>query len=178
MTKVVIFQHRLLHYRLEFFTRLKEILAEKGIELVLVHGQASPQEMRRKDEGVLDWAVCVKNRFFNYKGRDLMWQPRPKETKGAALVIVMQESRILSNYPILFRMTFRGAKIGYWGHGRNYQSTAPSGFRERWKRWLLNGVDRWFAYTEMTVNYLADNGVSLNKITNLNNAIDVSGFQN
>ncbi|MFO1265686.1 MAG: hypothetical protein U1F67_02055 [Rubrivivax sp.] len=39
---VVITQHRLLHYRLGLFEHLRTACAARGIELRLVHGQASP----------------------------------------------------------------------------------------------------------------------------------------
>lgn len=177
MRKVAILQYRLLHYRLELFSKLKEILEGRGVELVLVHGQASEQERKRRDEGRLDWAVVVKNKFFNFKGRDILWQPLPREANGADLIVFMQESRILSNYPLLFKLRSSGSKVSYWGHGKNYQSTAPNGIREWWKRLLINSVDWWFAYTDMTVEHIKQCGVDGNKITNLNNAIDVSGFQ-
>ncbi len=177
MKKVAILQYRLLHYRLELFAILKEVLAKNGVELVLVYGQASEQEKKRKDEGVLNWAVRVTNKFYNYKGRDIVWQPLPREAEGADLIVFMQESRILSNYPLLFKFRSTRSKVAYWGHGKNYQSTAPDGFREWWKKKLINSVDWWFAYTEMTVDHIKKSGVRGEVITNLNNAIDVSGFQ-
>ena len=177
MMRVVILQHRLLHYRLELFNRLRDILSTHNIELVLVHGQASETEKSRKDEGELGWAIKVKNLFGRIRGKDLLWQPFPKEAKGASLVIVMQENRILSNYSFLIKRLFGGQLVAYWGHGKNFQSAAPTGLRERWKSLLLNRVDWWFAYTDISVDYVAKHGFPPDKITNLENAIDVSGFQ-
>jgi glycosyltransferase involved in cell wall biosynthesis len=109
--------------------------------------------------------------------RDFIWQPFPHHLKDADLVIVMQESRLLSNYPLIMKRWLGGPKVAYWGHGRNFQSDAPAGFREKWKFLLLKQVDWWFAYTDMTVDILVEAGYPRSKITNLNNAIDTSSFK-
>lgn len=48
------------------------LLSEKGIDLILAYGQASPTEKLRKDEGYLDWAERCDNRFFHFLGKDLL----------------------------------------------------------------------------------------------------------
>ena len=177
MKQVVILQHRLLHYRASFFDRLRETCAQRQIALHLVHGQASRREAVKKDEGSLPWAHKVCNRFWELGERDLVWQPFPDELNKADLVVVMQESRILSNYPLLLSRLWRRRKLAYWGHGKNFQSDAPSGLRERWKNFLICRVDWWFAYTGMTVDILRASGYPAGRITCLNNAIDTSAFK-
>jgi len=175
--QVTVLQHRLVHYRVAFFEHLRDLLSERGIEFHLVHGQASPSEAAKKDEGMIEWADRVVNRFWRVGGKDLLWQPFPKLLGNSDLIVVMQENRILSNYPFLLRRKYKNSCIAYWGHGRNHQSTAPVGLRERWKKTLLCSVDWWFAYTKCTVDYLVAQGFPENRITCLNNAIDTSQFQ-
>ena len=177
MKKVVIFQYRLLHYRTILFEQLRRACASKGIQLELVYGQASRRESVKKDEGSLPWAHKVKNKFIEVGARDIVWQPYPSELKDADLVIVMQESRILSNYPLLISRLWSARKVAYWGHGKNFQSDAPSGVREQWKNFLLKHVDWWFAYTGMTVDILKKAGYPTAQITCLDNAIDTSSFK-
>ena len=177
MKKVVILQHRLLHYRTKFFEMLRETCNENGIQLELVHGQASKRESIKKDTGHLPWAYEVKNRFWELGQRDIVWQPFPKALKDADLVVVMQESRILSNYPLLLSRIWSKRKVAYWGHGKNFQAEAPTGWRERWKNFLIGRVDWWFAYTEMTVEILKESGYPASRITCLDNAIDTSSFK-
>lgn len=177
MNKVVILQHRLLHYRTNLFEQLREACAEHGIELHLVHGQASARELAKKDEGTLPWAHKVHNRYWQTGGRDILWQPFPAALKDADLVVVMQENRILSNYPLLLSRIWSPRKVAYWGHGKNFQSDAPVGLREKWKDFLLTRVDWWFAYTEMTVDILRKADFPAQRITCLENAIDTSGFK-
>ena len=176
MKKVVILQHRLLHYRTNLFEQLRRSCFERGIELHLVHGQASRRESVKKDVGTLPWAHVVKNRFLEVGERDIVWQPYPAELHDVDLVVVMQESRILSNYPLLLNRLWSGRKVAYWGHGANFQSDAPSGLREQWKRMMLKQVDWWFAYTGMTRDIVLNNGYPKEKITVLDNAIDNERF--
>lgn len=177
MKKVVVFQYRLLHYRLELFERLRDACAKAGIELHLVHGQATRRELPKKDEGTLPWARKVINRIWEIGDRDWLWQPFPNDLRDADLVVVMQENRILSNYPLLLARLWSPRRIGYWGHGANFQSDAPAGLREKWKRLLLNKVDWWFAYTDMTVDILKRSGYPAERITCLDNAIDNQAFE-
>lgn len=171
--KVTILQHRLLHYRVGLLERLHTECDRRGIELQLVYGQPSPREALKRDTGRIAWAHEVKNRWVSVRGRDLLWQPLPRDLRDSDLVIVMQENRILSNYPILLgRQLGRRTKIAYWGHGRNFQSNRPTGVRERWKTYWLNKVDWWFAYTGLTRSILTSSGFPGERITCLNNAID------
>lgn len=175
-TKVCIVQHRLLHYRTELFENLRQACADVGIELMLVHGQATAIEAIRQDTGRLPWATEIRNRSWRLGGRDILWQPLPKTVDECDLIVLMQESRLLSNYPWLFGLGPRKTRVAFWGHGRNFQSEAPSGWRERWKRRNLRAVDWWFAYTQMSADIVAQAGFPAERITVLNNAIDNSSF--
>ncbi|WP_295750812.1 glycosyltransferase family 4 protein [Undibacterium sp.] len=176
MKSVVIFQYRLLHYRTKLFEQLRAACADRGINLHLVHGQASRRELAKKDEGSLSWAHKVLNKFWEVSGRDIVWQPYPSALKKADLVVVMQENRILSNYPLLLSRIWSRRKLAYWGHGKNFQSDRPTGLREKWKDYLLSRVDWWFAYTETTVDILKQANYPSTQITCLDNAIDNDGF--
>ncbi|MEW8441401.1 MAG: glycosyltransferase family 4 protein [Candidatus Thiodiazotropha taylori] len=175
--KVVIVQHRLMHYREKLFEELRRECNYRGIEIHLVHGQATRRESIKKDEGSLPWAHKVINRFIEVGSKDIIWQPMPEIIRDADLIIIMQENRIISNYLLLLSRLWSRRKVAYWGHGRNFQSVAPSGFREQWKLFLLRHVDWWYAYTNMTVNILKEAGYNLNRITCLNNAIDTKGLK-
>jgi glycosyltransferase involved in cell wall biosynthesis len=177
MKHVVIVQHRLLHYRVDLFNLIKLNLEKNGIKLHLVHGVASPTEGLRKDEGTLPWAKKIKNRFFSIYGVDLIWQHLPDIANNCELLILMQENRILSNYHHIVKRNLTGKKIGFWGHGKNLQSTKPTGLKEQWKLKWLTSVDWWFAYTQSTVDYLVSQSFESNKTTCLNNAIDIKGFK-
>jgi len=176
--KVAILQYRLLHYRVELFERMKRECSKRGIELDVVHGQASEAEKTKRDVGVLSWAINVSNIFFSVGGRDLVWQRLPPNLLSYELVVFMQESRIISNYLLLLISAFNPRlKVAYWGHGVNFQSKSPRGLRERWKRLFLRRVDWWFAYTKSTVEILRAVRYPVSKTTCLNNAIDNEEFR-
>ena len=174
----VIVQYRLLHYRLELFEQLRRACHARSIRLEVVAGQATRRERQREDEGELPWARKVINRVWEIGDRDWLWQPLPADLRRSDLVIVMQESRLLGNYALLLRRMFgSGQRVAYWGHGRNFQSQAPTGLRERWKRFILTRVDWWFAYTELSASLVRAEGYPPERITCLNNAIDTAGFR-
>jgi len=175
--KVAILQHRLLHYRVDFFDRLRELCRVRNIDCHLVHGQATASEKSKNDEGKLKWANKVRNYFVRVGGRDILWQPLPESVCDADMFVIMQESRILSNYPLILRGWLGGPKLAYWGHGVNFQSCAPGGLRERWKRFLVRQVDWWFAYTDLTAEIVRCAGFPAERITSLNNAIDTAAFR-
>lgn len=170
-------QHRLLQYRVELFDQLRAACAGVGIELLLVHGAATKSEQARQDTGTLPWAIETQNLSLHMADTDMLWQPLPRVARGCDLVILMQESRLLSNYPWLFGLGPRVTRVAFWGHGRNLQSTSPRGWRERWKRWNLTKVDWWFAYTNLTRDVVLESGYPAERITVLNNAIDNTGFE-
>jgi L-malate glycosyltransferase len=177
MKKVVILQYRLLHYRIRLFELLRERCESLGVELHVVHGQATGRESRKRDTGQLAWADVVTNRYVDIGGKDVVWQPFPARHRDAALIVTMQENRLLSNYPLLLGPRAKDTRVAYWGHGRNFQSSKPNGLRERWKRALVGRVDWWFAYTETTRGILLADGYPDERITVLNNAIDNVRFE-
>lgn len=174
--QVAILQRRLVQYRLTLFERLRAECDQRGIDLRVVYGQASALDEARNDSGSLPWADEVKARWFTVRGTDLVWQAFPPTLRRADLVVLTQELKILSNYPLLARRLRGRGKVAYWGHGRNLQSTKPEGLRERWKALLSTRIDWWFAYTQDTSDILVENGFPLDRITCLNNAIDDEQF--
>jgi glycosyltransferase involved in cell wall biosynthesis len=174
---VVISQHRLLHYRLDFFNALKEACSKRGIRLDLVHGQASAAERLKKDEGSLPWATRVKNQIVRVRGVDVLWQPLPSELRDPDLLILMQENRIVSNYLHIVRRRLGRRLVAFWGHGANFQSKSDKTLRERWKRYLAAQVDYWFAYTSVSAKVIENAGFPAGRITCLNNSIDTKEFR-
>lgn len=176
--KVVLFQYRLFHYREDMLNALRKKCEEADIDLHLVVGQAFGKEIAKDDEGHVAWAEHVRNVYFPIKEKkDLCWQPCPRGLRDADLMIVMQENRLLANYWWMLRRRVGGPKLAYWGHGRDFQTNAPGGLRERWKEAAIGQVDWWFAYTELTVEVLSSTGYPADRITCLNNAIDTRGFR-
>lgn len=177
--KVTIMQYRLFHYRVELFETMRRLCSKLDIDLNVVYGQAYRGEILKKDEGLLSWGRSVNNYYFPVKEKkDLCWQPLPLDLIDSDLLVFMQENRLLSNYYwIIRRRLGLGPKVAFWGHGKDFQSRVPGGFRERWKRKTINWVDWWFAYTRITCEQLKLVHFPEGKTTCLNNAIDVRGLR-
>lgn len=173
MVKVCIVQRRLTHYRVPLFVALRELLAERGIQLELVIGQGTPAEEKKQDAGELSWAKTASTHYL--LGERLCWQPLGRFLEGMNLVIVTQENKLLQNHLLMF--TPHRFKLAFWGHGANLQSANPNGLKERFKRWTTNQVDWWFAYTKTSASLVKGAGFPSNRITVLNNAVDTSEMQ-
>jgi len=96
-SKVAIAQARLHHFRVPFYERLRELLAQEDVDLTLIYGQPNKFEQAKKDSGNIDWAIEIKNLRWTIGPVELLWQPYLKYIKGYDLVIVQQENRMLMN---------------------------------------------------------------------------------
>ncbi|QCP12563.1 glycosyltransferase family 4 protein [Pseudoduganella umbonata] len=176
--RVVLFQYRMFHYRTELVQLLRDKLAAAGVRLELVYGQAYGKEVLKKDETEIEWGHKVRNRYFPIKEKkDLCWQPLPRAVQHPDMVIFMQENRLLANYWWILQGKLGRTRTAFWGHGRDFQSRAPGGLRERWKQATIRSVDWWFAYTSITLGVLEESGFDSNRVTLLNNSIDTAGFR-
>ncbi len=170
--RVLIVERQLLQYRSAFYNQLKSMLDKEGVELQLLTGNGTPAEVKKKNQVVLDWSIRIPTHYLF--GTSLCWQPFGQYAKAADLVIVMHENKILYN---LWLMSFgRPKRLAFWGHGRNMQSDNPNGLKERFKRWTVNKVDWWFAYTNSSAAFVADAGFPSQCTTVVDNAVDTEAL--
>lgn len=161
------------HYREAFLDRLHARLHSAGIELRVLYGAGGPRASSSDGLVKRSWAQAVPTVSRRWLTMDLVWQSCWPQLKGSDLIVVEQSNRLLINYVLqLRRLWTEQTQLGYWGHGRNLQSRNPHGLRERWKRSWLCAVDWWFAYTEMTAEYVRSQGFDTERITVVNNATD------
>ena len=126
----------------------------------------------RQDEVDIDWAVSAKNVEVKIGNSSFFWVPAASRSVfNSDLIILMQENKILSNYPILFRAKLNRKKIALWGHGLNNNSLG-----NRFRRLYSTNVDWWFAYTKGVALKVEAMGFPKNRITILQNAIDTENL--
>ena len=167
--RVLCVQRRLTHYRVPLFEEVRKLLAADGVNFELAHGQPTNAESFKEDEGKIAWADIVPCKYL-FNGH-VCWQNPRRLASQAELVIVTQENKLLYN---LWALGVRRPKrLAYWGHERNFQSDHPGGWSERLKRVLARRVDWWFAYTGLTSRLVQQSGFAVDRITNLQNAVDV-----
>ena len=167
----------MVHYRVPFFERVNQLCASIGIDFDVQYGEPSLADLERGDCAELDGGVRTRNRYFAVYGQELVWQSLPAHIRHADLIVMSQENRILSNYPLLLRHLFRHTSLAFWGHGRNFQSDRAHGIREKWKAFILRRVDWWFTYTELSAQVMAQQGIPKERITIVNNSIDSRSFK-
>jgi glycosyltransferase involved in cell wall biosynthesis len=166
--RVVVTERQLLHYRVACYERMREILDAAGVELQLLVGEGTPEEKMKKDRAIIPWAIDIPTHYF--LGDQICWQPYGQYARGADLVILNHENKLVYNLWLL--SLGRPKRVAFWGHGRNMQSMNPDGFKERFKRWTVNKVDWWFAYTEESADLVAKAGFPRECTTVVENAID------
>jgi L-malate glycosyltransferase len=172
MKSVTIVQRVLPHYRIPFFQRLHRRLLADGLQLRLIYGQEYPGTVPKTVRLDEPWAIEMSNSYFMLHGVEFVWQPCLKYLGRSDLIIIEQASRLLVNYLILSRLITNGAKIAYWGHGKNLQSPNGKGLGETFKRLTINRADWWFAYTGSSAKIVREGGFEEHKICLVNNSID------
>lgn len=173
MAKVTIVQRILPHYRIRLFSRLVEELAKDGIELNLIYGQELMGTVPKTSNFNAPWAHRVSNSYFQVFGIEVVWQPCLRLLDGSDLIIVEQANRLLINYVLFMLRKIRGFKLAYWGHGKNMcNKPGQNKIREKIKHLLVDKVDWWFAYTNLTATVVSDFGVPKDRISVIMNSID------
>ncbi len=174
--KRVVFRAEILtHYRVAFHERVRDLLHHHEVDYVLRVGTPRGDEIAKMDTVELPWTQRMRSYAIGSRGK-LLWQSGFSDLT-ADLLIVGQENRILSNYPLQALRRLLTAKVAYFGHGRNFQSRNPNSRAERWKRFWANKVDWWFAYTHQTKSHLIDLGYPPDQITVFENSVDTAEVQ-
>lgn len=174
--RVLIVYKDLPHYRVAFFEMLKESLQALGVELDLVFGQPAGVSATKNDTRELDWARHIRSLTWGRGGRTIYWQPVLKDALKSDLVIVEQANKLLVNYPLLALNALGRIRLGFWGHGRDFQTQRPHSPAERIKRWYSRMPYWWFAYNETSAAVVKSLGFPATRITLVQNAIDTTSF--
>jgi glycosyltransferase involved in cell wall biosynthesis len=169
MKRLLVIQRRMTHYRVPFFEALKEKCCEAGISLQLAYGDGTPEESAKADSGDIGWAEHLRTRYF--LDGELCWQPFGSLISAADMVVVTQENKLL--YNLVPQFLDRQRRFAFWGHGANLQGDATS-LRERFKLRVSRSADWWFGYTDMSVPLIERSGFPRERITVLNNSVDLS----
>jgi glycosyltransferase involved in cell wall biosynthesis len=158
------------HYRIGFFSALHDALVGDGIDLQLSYGLASAPGAAPAPE--LPWALPIRNRTLAMGNKPpLVWQSIPPAVRRADLVVLMQESRVLSNFPVIASGLAGRARVALWGHGLNFEQEHGSR-TNRFKLFYSRRVHWWFAYTQGVANVLLATGFPAERITIVENSID------
>lgn len=169
--QVLLIQRRLTGYRVQLFERVRDLLAESGVRLVVLHGTPAREELSRLDAGSLVWAVRARTRY-PLGGTRPSWLRIPAPILAASdLVILPHELGFLPNYPILLGRP-AGPRIAFWGHGPRLEAVRLA-FRDTLKGAVARRADWWFAYTKLSLERYVAAGVAPDRITRLDNSAPI-----
>jgi glycosyltransferase involved in cell wall biosynthesis len=169
---VVIVQEAILQYRGRFFELLRPRLADRGIDLTLVHSNPEPHDDVWKDSIDLPWSNRVAPRRLPIAGRELIWQRSGDLIRGSDLVIVEQATRHVMTYLLTMQQAIGYRRVALWGHGRNFNRAQASRPGEWAKARMSTVAHWWFAYTDLSAEVVAALGYPPERITVVQNAID------
>ena len=161
-------------YRIPFFEQLRPYLADHNVDFRLVYGDPPPEEREKEDTGHIIWGQYVRNRTLAIGNRRVYWQPCLTLLKDSDLVIVEQASKLLVNYVLLAWQFLGGAKVAFWGHGRNFQTNKVSPIGEAVKMRLSRYAHWCFAYNESSAQAFRCTCFPSDRITVVQNAIDTT----
>lgn len=159
------------HYRLPFHERLRALLAVHDIDYRVVYSEPGAENIRKKDTVEIPWGVKVRHTRLPC---GLEYQHGLREALKSDLVIVQQENSLALNYLLSLASMLNLKKVAFFGHGRNFQSRAPNGAAERFKRFWATKVNWWFGYTDETRQHIESLGFPPEKITVFNNTVDTT----
>lgn len=177
MSKVTIIQRIVPHYRVPFFEALHQELAHAGVELQLIYGQEYPGTVPRSELMTHPWTIRIENRYLNTPLGQVVWQGCLSHLEDSDLIVFEQANSLLLNYWLMGSRGRRKCRLAFWGHGRNFQARSGYSLREGLKKWFINQVDWWFAYTESSAKTVRESGFPTGRITVVQNAIDTNELE-
>jgi glycosyltransferase involved in cell wall biosynthesis len=170
--RVAILQPMISDYRVAFYAALEADLRHGGISLDLYASEPLGETSLRSGLDDLPFAHRLGRKTVLGKG---YWQGYPPFA-DYDLVLVQQELRALTNYPVFWnRLIFRRPRrVALWGHGTNLGSTDEPSINRLMRRLFIRGADHFFAYTDLSRELFSQRGAQADNITVVNNSIDVS----
>ena len=174
MTRVLIIQAQMKHYRLPFFTQLNEALKRDGIELNVAYSPPHGVHATLKENAELprDWRHNVKGHWLL---GTMIYQSLWREIARADLVITGHENKYVMNLWLFLLSTLGLKRVALWGLGECMEED-----KSRLANWLreksLKRVNWYFAYTDGVVPYLRQHGMPADRVTVVQNAVDTRGL--
>lgn len=170
LSRILIIQAEMKHYRIPFFTCLYTALRRDGIALTVAYSNSNDAHALRKDRAELAAPLGLNVRGMWFLKR-FLYQPLWKQIFAADLVIIGPEAKYILN-PALLLLSALGLKtVAFWGLGPN-RHPDRSPISEWVKQHFFTCVDWWFAYTDSVAEYLRQKGMPPEQITNVQNATD------
>lgn len=173
MDRVVIIQEYVPRYRVPFFKLLSLRAAQLSINVEIVSGQPNRGQALRLDSCSSFEFRNARSIEFKLFGRRIVFRNIQRLVSDADLVILEQARRNLDAYWLLRPGRGKQPKIALWGHGKDF-SKRTNKLDIFLLKWLTLRADWFFAYTHGSQKSLVSTGFNPDKITVVQNSIDVA----
>lgn len=161
-------------YRVPFFDRLEQKLAQKGIQLRLVMGGGLPEDEAKGDRVELSWAETRDFRSVQLAGHTLLWQSGFDVARESDLIITEQATKQLFNLVLSYGQRWLGTRHAFWGHGKNFQSSIEGSAGEGLKRAMTRRAHWFFSYNDLSTTAAVESGMNPDHVTPVMNATDTT----
>ncbi len=175
--RVSVLQRVVPDYRIPFFLSLDRSLGDRDCRLEILAGQPWPHEGLIDARDELPFIRKTRNQRISAKAYWL--RGALNAARRADIVIIEQASAALYIYPLIAMRMLGIArwKLAFWGHGAQFNRKKPQPLRDAWKKFWTSKVDHWFAYTDLSAQTVRDCGFPADKITVVQNSIDIQELQ-
>jgi len=178
MTRLLVIQPYVPHYRAAFFDRLRSDLSSEGVDLILAAGRASGDQASRGDDVTTekaDWQLAERRARFGNVEINARHIGRLLESVKPDFIIAEQAIKNLDTWRLLLSRS-RNTRTALWGHGALF-SQSTNFVSEHVRRFQFHHANWFFTYTPAGAEYLKHNGYPDNRITTLFNSSDTADLQ-
>lgn len=171
--RVVIVQPYVPAYRVVFFSRLIDSLAQKGVDCVVAAAQPKGDQRARGDNAEEAWMVPYTQRYITIFGRTIGLGGARKTWANADIVVIGHLGSSLDTYLALLDAKLGRVRVGLWGHIKDYVNKGVA-VDVSLEKWQLRNADHVFAYMPSGRRYAIAHGVPPEKVTAVMNTVDTS----
>lgn len=172
--RITIVHPYLPHYRIGFFQQLADDLHDRGVELVVAHGDPLGDQAARADTASLEGAIHLRQRTLRLGLRTLVHHHLDGLAKHSDAVVFEQALHNLALYPLLLSPR-RVPVVALWGHA--YTCLRSAGRVQRAATAAVTRRAQWFfAYTPTGAEQVAGDGLPPERITVLNHSVDTAAL--
>lgn len=165
------------HYRVRFYQEV-ERLRPRWWHFTVVYdaNETKKNFFLELDHTTFGFDVtCVRTHELKFRHAHLQYQSFPFTAWKYDLIVVGNSVHNIS-YPLTFLWRLLGKRVAYWGQGRDTSVQRPTGIKrlgEQIKVWATCRSNGFFAYTKSVHDFMAQQGLSEEKIFTLYNTIDI-----
>lgn len=164
-------------YRVPLFDALAELLDQRGLALRVAHGSPQGHVRSRGDAAEASWSSLQRNISLPLPGGSLKWRPIGRTPGREALRIVEASGSIVSSSWRVLHSSRGGVPTAVWGHIDNYSTRPPAPIQSALTFQVAHAAHV-FAYTPRGARRAVELGAEPQRVTALNNTVDVEPLRN